>query len=702
MADISHNPIKYRLTNLDCATCAANIESAVENLPGVRYANVGFADASLYLDAEDHDAVLAYIARIEPNVQVRAAEEDPSQSKDGQIDRGPWLLAGSIMLFVLGLAVSTYLDPIWGTVVLAAAYVVSGHQVLFRAVNHIRVGNWFDENFLMSISTIGAIAINQLPEAVGVMLFYQVGEFLQERSVRRSRGLIAAMMAVQPDTARLLDRDGAATIVSPQTVPIGSIIQVHSGERVALDGLVVRGSSQIDASMLTGESVPVPVKTGDKVFAGTINQGGVLDVQVTSPAAESTAARMLDLVQNAASRKARTEQFITRFARVYSPIMVGVAAAVALLPPLLVPEASFQTWLYRALVLLVISCPCALVISIPLGYFGGIGGASRRGILVKGANYLDVLADVRTVLFDKTGTLTKGKFAVIEIEPAAGVERLEVLRLAAQAEQFSTHPVAEPIRQAYWRESGEQLSSGIEVLTEYQEMAGLGIKVRENGRMILAGNDAILHQEGIQHDTCDVPGTVVHIALDGVYQGYLVVADEIKPGAREAIAELHAVGVDSVIMLSGDTQSTAARVAAEIGLDEFRAELSPGDKVAAVERILDGQGKGKLAFVGDGINDSPALARSDVGIAMGELGSDAAKESADVVLMTDDVKKVAEAIRMGKRTRRIVWQNIGLALGIKAVFIVLGIAGEATMWEAVFADVGVTVLAVLNSSRVLR
>jgi Cd2+/Zn2+-exporting ATPase len=701
MADTKVNPIKYRLTNLDCATCAANIESAVEKLSGVRYANVGFADASLHLDADDHAAVLAYISTIEPNVQVRAID-NPELEEGRRVGRSTWLLAGSLVLFLLGLGVATYWDQNWGTVLLGAAYLVSGHQVLLRAFNHIRAGNWFDENFLMSVSTLGAIAINELPEAVGVMLFYQVGEYLQERSVRRSRRMIGAMMAVQPDTARLLGENGAATLVDPETVSVGSTIQVHSGERVALDGVVMHGASQIDASMLTGESLPVSVKTGDKVFAGTINQGGVLDVRVTSLATESTAARMLDLVQNAASRKARTEQFITRFARVYSPIMVGLAAAVALLPPLLVPGASFQTWVYRALVLLVISCPCALVISIPLGYFGGIGGASRRGILVKGANYLDVLAEVRTVLFDKTGTLTKGKFEVIEIEPAAGVARLDVLRLAALAEQYSTHPMAEPIRRAYQHESGEQPSSGIEVLTEYQEMAGLGVKVSENRRMILAGNDAILHQEGIPHDTCDVPGTVVHIALNGEYQGYLVVADEIKPGAREAVSELHAAGVENVIMLSGDTYSTAAKVAAQIGLDDFQAGLSPGDKVAALERVLESNVKGKVAFVGDGINDAPALARADVGIAMGELGSDAAKESSDVVLMTDSVEKVAEAIWMGKRTRRIVWQNIGLALGIKAVFIALGIAGEATMWEAVFADVGVTVLAVLNASRVLR
>jgi Cd2+/Zn2+-exporting ATPase len=423
---------------------------------------------------------------------------------------------------------------------------------------------------------------------------------------------------------------------------------------------------------------------------------------VTSTLEASSVSKMLDLVQNAAKRKAKTERFITKFAKIYSPLMVFIALVVAFGPPLFIPGEEFKTWVYRALVVLVVSCPCALVISIPLGYFGGIGGASRRGILIKGANFLDVLAEVRTVVFDKTGTLTRGVFKVSDVCPEDGTSRKDLLTLAAYAEIHSNHPVAHSIRQAYQNETGSELSIEREVITEYDEIAGFGIRAGLNGDTIVVGNDAFLHREKISHPTCDVPGTVVHVASNGIYLGYIIVRDEVKTEARSAVQELHKIGVGNVLMLSGDQEDVAQQVAESIGLDGYRAGLLPGEKVDSLEGLLDKNEKGRVAFVGDGINDAPALARADVGIAMGAFGTDAAKETADVVLMTDSVSRVAEAIKIGRRTRRVVWQNIGIALGIKALFIILGVMGVASMWEAVFGDVGVTVLAVLNSTRVLR
>ena len=696
---------KYKLENLSCANCAADIESAVQKMEGVRFARINFAAGSLHLEADNLDAVRTTIQQIEP--QVRVLEADRPQDQPDPSQRRELMMIGSaLLLFLTGLGLAQWLN--WADFSLGAillfggAYLISGHRVLTRAYYNIRAGNWFDETFLMSISTLGAVAIGELPEAVGVMLFYTIGEYVQNRSVSRSRKMIEALMDVRPDRALVLAEDGSLAERPSESVRVGEVIVVRPGDRVALDGVVLEGQSQIDASMLTGESMPVWVGPKSEVFAGTVNQGGLLKVQVTKPLESSSVSQMMELVQNAANRKARTEQFITRFAKVYSPIMVGLAAAVALIPPLVVPGASFQEWLYRALILLVISCPCALVISIPLGYFGGIGGASRKGILVKGANYLDVLANVRTVVFDKTGTLTHGTFKVTEIVPEEGVSELELLSLAAQAESHSTHPLAESIKQAYYDLSGQRREAEVEVLESFEELAGFGIKAKLNGYTILVGNDAILHRENVPHTTCDVPGTVVHVARDGRYQGFLLVSDQIKSEVSDAVARLHAAGVGHVTMLSGDQEDVAARVAESAGLDDYKAGLLPADKVDELEKILARSEEGTVAYVGDGINDAPALARADVGIAMGAFGTDAARETADVVLMTDSITRVADAIELGKRTRRIVWQNIGMALGIKLVFILLGVAGAATMWEAVFADVGVTVLAVLNASRAMR
>jgi Zn2+/Cd2+-exporting ATPase len=573
------------------------------------------------------------------------------------------------------------------------AYLLSGWSVLKTAGRNILRGQFFDENFLMTLATLGAIAIHKLPEAVAVMLFYQIGELFQEAAVNRSRRSIKSLLEVRPDSANLKTATGVQ-IVSPEQVQVGDWVLVKPGEKVPLDGEIVEGRSQVDTSALTGESVPRSVEVGQTVLAGMINQSGVLTVQVTKRFEESSIARILELVENAGSKKATTEKFITRFAQRYTPIVVFLSLAVATLPPLFIPGATHTEWLYRALTLLVISCPCGLVISIPLGYFGGIGGAAKRGILVKGATFLDALASVDAVVFDKTGTLTQGVFKVTQIVPAHGFEETELLRWAAIAEYHSNHPIAQSIRKAYLEPIDES------EIADYQEIPGHGIQTKVGTALILAGNDRLLHLHKIQHDTCNVEGTVVHVAVDDRYAGYIVIADELKPDAVEAVRSLKQLGMNPVMMLTGDSQAVAERVARSIGLDTFQAELLPEDKVTALESVM---GKGlKTAFIGDGINDAPVIARANVGLAMGGLGSDAAIETADVVIMTDAPSKVAEAIQIGRKTRRIVIQNIVLAMAIKGIFILLGIFGVATLWEAVFADVGVALLAVLNATRALK
>lgn len=576
------------------------------------------------------------------------------------------------------------------------AYLLAGWNVLMSAGKNITRGRIFDENFLMSIATIGAIAIHQLPEAVAVMLFFRVGELFQELAVGRSRRSIKALLEVRPDVANL-KIDGEIKQVSPDSVEVGDIILAKPGEKIPLDGEIIEGNSLIDTSALTGESVPRSVNVGDLVLAGTINQSGVLTLQVTKLFAESSVAKILDLVENASSKKAETEKFMTRFARYYTPAVVLISLAVALLPPLFIPGATHQEWVYRALVLLVISCPCGLVISIPLGYFGGVGGAAKRGILVKGATFLDTLTDVKTVVFDKTGTLTKGVFKVTQVVPDNGFSEQALLTLAAKVEANSNHPVAQSIQSAY----GKQINST--EVADYKEIPGYGIRARVDNKVVIAGNDRLLHRENIPHEICNVAGTVVHLAVDKRYVGYILIADELKEDATDAIFKLRRAGIERTMMLTGDNQTVAQNIAHQLGLDGYQAELLPEDKVDAVEKLLRQSGKKrKVAFVGDGINDAPVIALADVGMAMGGLGSDAAIETADVVLMTDAPSKVAEAIQIARQTRRVVIQNIAFALGVKALFIILGIFGVATLWEAVFADVGVALLAILNSSRVLH
>jgi Cd2+/Zn2+-exporting ATPase len=579
--------------------------------------------------------------------------------------------------------------------VILPAYLLSGWTVLKTAGRNILRGQVFDENFLMTIATLGALAIHQLPEAVAVMLFFRVGELFQEYSVGRSRRSIKALLEVRPDTANLM-LNGTVKQVSPETIPVGALILVKPGEKVPLDGEILQGTSQVDTSALTGESVPRPVKPGDTILAGVINQSGVLTIRVTRLFGESSIAKILDLVENASSKKASTEKFITKFARYYTPVVVFLSLAVALLPPLFIPGADRSDWVYRALVLLVISCPCGLVISIPLGYFGGIGGAAKQGILVKGSTFLDSLTAVKTVVFDKTGTLTKGTFKVTQVVTHNGFSESELLSLAAKAESHSNHPVALSIRKAYAQAIAES------EVTDYEEIAGQGIRAIVQNQVVIAGSDRLLHRENIDHDTCDVAGTVVHLAVDGRYAGYILISDEIKEDAAQAIQNLKRIGVEKTVMLTGDNQIAAQSVARQLGLDRFIAELLPEEKVDEIEKLLDRTGKAKLVFVGDGINDAPVIARADIGMAMGGLGSDAAIETADVVLMTDAPSKVAAAINVARKTRQIVVQNIVVALAIKALFIALGTIGLATLWEAVFADVGVALLAILNATRIAK
>ena len=614
-----------------------------------------------------------------------------------EADKKEWLRRCGLGLGALLFAAGMIFDfgPPVELAVFLASYVLIGGEVVLRALKNISRGQIFDENFLMALATVGAFAIGEYPEAAAVMLFYQIGEAFQDYAVGRSRKSISALMDIRPDYANLQGPEGTRR-VSPEAVKVGDYIIVKPGEKIPLDGCVTEGRSALDTSALTGESLPRDVEPGSEVLSGSINKNGLLTIRVSKEFGESTVAKILQLVQNAGSSKAPVEKFITKFARYYTPAVVFAALALAVIPPLLIPGARFGEWLGRALVFLVVSCPCALVISIPLSFFGGIGGASRNGILVKGSNFLEALNNVDTVVFDKTGTLTRGVFSVTEIAPAGGLSRDELLRYAALAESNSSHPIAVSIQKAWGQSRAPGSVAGCE------EIAGQGLRVTADGKTILAGNSALLENANILFEKADVPGTVVYLAVDGVFAGHIVIADEIKPDSGRAVAELKAMGVKKIVMLTGDSKVVAEKTGAKIGVDMICAELLPHQKVEKLEELEKNRtGKGKLVFVGDGINDAPVLARADVGIAMGGVGSDAAIEAADVVLMTDEPSKIAAAIRIAKKTRGIVWQNILFALGVKAVILVLGAMGIATMWEAVFGDVGVAVIAILNAMRAL-
>ena len=587
-------------------------------------------------------------------------------------------------------------------------YLIAGHDVLLKAWRNIRRGEAFDESFLMAVATIGAFAMIFFPETephmaegAAVMLFYQVGELFQSYAVGKSRKSIAAMMDIAPDYANI-ERDGAIVEVDPDEVQVGDIIVVKPGERVPIDGVVVDGTSQLDTAALTGESAPRHIEVGGEVISGCINMTGVLRIRTTKLFGASTVSRILELVENASEKKARTENFITRFARVYTPIVTLAAVTIAVVPPLL-GMGAWAGWILRGLTFLVVSCPCALVISVPMSFFGGIGGASRLGILVKGSNYLEALAQVDTVVFDKTGTLTSGTFGVVGVHPACAIDSDQLLAMAAHAEAFSDHPIALSVKKAYLDGAAADLGRVIDqARIEYAtEESGHGVTATVDGHAVLVGNDKLMSAHGISCPDCELTGTILHVAIDGAYAGHIVIADTVKDDAAQAIADLHAAGVERCIMLTGDREEVARSVASDLGLDEYHAQLLPGDKVEQVERILD-SARGNLAFVGDGINDAPVLTRADVGIAMGAMGSDAAIEAADIVLMDDKPSNIARAIRVARKTMRIVHQNIVFAIGVKLLILALAAVGIANMWLAVFGDVGVAVIAIVNAMRAMN
>ncbi|MCZ8513967.1 heavy metal translocating P-type ATPase [Paenibacillus filicis] len=713
--------VELLLEGLDCANCAMKIENGVKKVEGVASCAVNVMTKTLTIETaanrseETVAEAIRTVNRIERHIAVSvkgkpvgrgAASEHQDEHRDVKDEHKPHSHEhGLNKKLIIRLAAGALLTGIGMTAPLSgwpelglylAAYLLIGGDVVLRAVKNIIRGQVFDEYFLMSVATIGAFAIGQYPEGVAVMLFYQLGELLQGMAVNRSRKSISSLMNIRPDYANL--KTGTETKrVPPEAVSIGDYIIVRPGEKVPLDGEVVEGSSMIDTSALTGESVPREVEIGSSVLSGFINKNGVLTVKVTKGFGESTVSKILELVEHASSQKARTESFITKFARYYTPVVVIIAHLLAVVPPLVVSGAVFSDWIYRALVFLVISCPCALVVSIPLGFFGGIGAASKAGILVKGSNYLEALNDIRYVVFDKTGTLTKGAFKVIGIHSQGDRSKEELLHYAAYAELHSSHPIAESIRVAYGKEMKE------ERLTGYHEIPGHGIQVSVQGVEVLAGNAKLMKKENIPYEQPKVSGSIVHIAIGRKYAGYLVIADEVKEDSAQAIRSLKQLGIRKTVMLTGDAGAVGEAVGRELGIDEVHAELLPQHKVEELEKLeKHKRPKEKIMFVGDGINDTPVLARADVGVAMGGLGSDAAIEAADIVIMNDEPSKIAAAISIAKRTRRIVWQNIWFALGIKAVFLLCGAFGIATMWEAVFSDVGVTLLAVLNAMRVLR
>lgn len=574
-------------------------------------------------------------------------------------------------------------------------YIIVGGDVLKKAFKNIGKGKVFDESFLMGLATIGAFLIGEYPEGVAVMLFYQIGEYFQSYAVNKSRKSIADLMDIRPDYANV-KRGEELIKVDPDEVEVGDIIVIKAGERVPLDGKVIDGNSMVDTSALTGESVPREIGVGSEILSGCININGVITVEVTKEYDESTVSKILDLVENASSKKSNSEKFITKFAKYYTPIVVIVAVLLAFVPTLLIKGASFSDWLYRALSFLVVSCPCALVISIPLTFFGGIGGASKRGVLVKGSNYLEALAETEIVVFDKTGTLTKGVFNVQEIH-SEGISKDELLELTVHAESYSNHPISQSLKRAYAKEIDNSIISDIE------EIPGHGVTALVNGKRVAAGNIKLMKKMNIPYYEGEVIGTVVHVAVDDKYAGYIVISDEIKEDSVKAIKELKASNIKETIMLTGDSKSVAVKVAKDLGLDKVYSELLPGDKVDKLEELFSKKSeKGKLAFVGDGINDAPVLARADIGIAMGALGSDAAIEAADIVIMTDEPSKIATAIRISKKTKNIAYQNIAFAIGIKVLVLILSAFGLTTMWAAIFADVGVTIIAILNSFRALN
>jgi Cd2+/Zn2+-exporting ATPase len=697
------------LEGLGCANCAAKMEKEISGLEGVEFVAVDFVSKKLTMEispkvnrTELNEKIEGIVKKIEPDVKI-VFEKDTSKAnvKENNEEEEEGVNKKEIIRLVVGGAIFAvgiiFNFQNWLELTLfIISYIIVGGDVVLRAIKGIARGQVFSEHFLMSIATIGAFFVGEYPEGVAVMLFYLVGQLFQDMAVGHSRKSISALMDMRPDYANLKVGDEIKK-VSPEEVNIGDIIIVKPGEKVPLDGKVIEGNSMVDTAALTGESVPRELQPGNDALSGFINKNGVLTIEVTKDFGDSTVSKILDLVQNASSKKAPTEKFITKFARSYTPIVVFGALALAIIPPLVIPGATFSTWIYRALVFLIISCPCALVISIPLSFFGGIGGASKRGILVKGSNYLEALNNVEIVVFDKTGTLTKGIFEVVDVNPQADFTEEELIEYAAFAESHSSHPIALSILKVYNKDVD------ITKIEDYEEIAGHGILAKVGGKEILAGNSKLMNKENIIYQEVETLGTVVHVAVDKKYAGNIVISDAVKEDSADAIKGLKAVGVRTTVMLTGDRKSVGEKIGAQLGIDEVYTELLPADKVEKIESLEAKKShKGKIVFVGDGINDAPVLARADIGMAMGGLGSDAAIEAADIVIMTDEPSKIVTAIKVAKRTRKIVMQNIVLALGVEAIFLALGAVGVVTMWEAVFADMGVTIIAILNAMRVMN
>lgn len=689
---------KYTIENLDCPMCAAKIEEGVKNLSCVKDAKVVFATKTLLIETDDINKVQAEIDSIEKGVVIR---ENQLKNDEEEFNVKKELITLGVLLALFG--IGFYMTHIFTTppllyvsyAVLLAVYVAAGKDVIMLSIKNVLHGKIFDENFLMTFATLAAWAIGSHEEAVGVMLFYRAGEFFQDLAVHRSRRSIKSLLEIRPDYAVVL-RGNQEYTVAPESVAVGETIIIKPGEKIALDGTIIKGKTSLDTRALTGESVPRGAEKGDKVLSGMISLTGMIEVQVDKIFAESSASKILDMVENAAANKAKTETFITKFASYYTPIVFFIAFAIAVVPPLL-DMGSFSQWLYRALVALVVSCPCALIISVPLGYFGGIGGASKKGILVKGANYLEALSNIQAIALDKTGTLTKGIFTVTEVKSMGKYSKEDIVKYAAMAESKSNHPIARSIV--------EYAGNLDYTIKEYEEISGRGVKVSIEDKEIMVGNDSLLHFTNTIHDesVCNILGSVAHVVIDKEYAGYIVISDKLKDDTVEAIKELNNMGIRNITVLTGDNKYATETILKDTGIKEYYYDLLPEDKAEKFKEFSEKyKGKGYSLYVGDGINDAPVLAMADVGVSMGAAGSDAAIETADVVIMNDSLMKLVDAVKTAKKTKTIIWQNIIFALGIKVLFIILGLMDIASMWMAVFGDVGVALLALLNSMRALR
>ena len=693
---------QFILRGLNCSSCAGKIEKEVANLVNVSSSNINFATGVLtVIYKEKASNIVQEIKKIvrkhESHVKVEEKEKAAHQGQDSAFNKLE-LIRLSIGAIMFAVAVIFKLNTFFELFFFVSSYILIGGEVVLKAFRNIAKVSFFDENFLMTIATLGAFAIREFPEAVAVMLFYQIGETFQRIAVNKSRKSIKSLLDIRPDYANLKIENGTKK-VDPQDVSIGDIIIIKPGEKVPLDGIVIKGESMVDTSALTGESLHRSINNGDDILSGFVNKNGLLEIEVTKTFEQSTVSKILDLVENAGSKKADIESFITKFARYYTPLVVFSALLIAVIPPIVLQGASFSDWVYRALVFLVVSCPCALVISIPLGFFGGIGGASRAGILVKGGNYLDALNDVDTVVFDKTGTLTKGTFTVTGIESYGNYDKNDILRLAAISELHSSHPIGKSIVEMFKGEVNEN------IIEDYQDISGQGIVAKIEGKTVLTGNVKLLKNFDIDNIKINNDNTnentSVYVAIDGKLEGRILISDEVKRDSKSAIQKLRTLGVKKILMLTGDNRHIGNKIGRNLELDEVYSELLPDEKVHKLEKI-EKDTRGKLVFVGDGINDAPVLARADIGVSMGSLGSDAAIEASDIVLMTDEPSKLPQAIKIARRTKIIVIQNIVFALGTKGVVLLLGAFGIASMWEAVFADVGVALLAVLNSMRAMK